>query len=38
MAEWARRRGPTPPSSFRDIEVRKKLPPSWDVDPQGRRS
>ncbi len=32
MAEWARRRGPTPASSFRDIEVRKKLPPSWDVD------
>jgi UDP-glucose 4-epimerase len=32
MAEWARRRGPTQASLFREIEVRKKLPPSWDVD------
>ncbi len=33
MADWARRRGPTPPSFFREIEVRKRLPPSWDVTP-----
>ncbi len=31
MAEWARRRGPMPASIFREIEVRKKLPPSWEV-------
>ena len=32
MAEWARRRGPTAPSLFRGIEVRRKLPPSWNVE------
>jgi UDP-glucose 4-epimerase len=31
MTEWAKRRGPTPPVLFRNIEVRKNLPPSWDV-------
>ncbi|HXY38395.1 MAG TPA: NAD-dependent epimerase/dehydratase family protein [Vicinamibacteria bacterium] len=30
MAEWARRRGPTPPFAFRAVEVRKCLPPSWN--------
>jgi UDP-glucose 4-epimerase len=31
MARWARERGPTAPVIFRDIEVRKNLPPSWNV-------
>jgi len=31
MAAWARQRGATPPVVFRDIEVRKNLPPTWDV-------
>jgi UDP-glucose 4-epimerase len=31
MTDWARRRGPTPAVVFRDIEVRKNLPPSWNV-------
>ncbi len=33
MAEWARRRGPMPATVFREIEVRKRLPPSWDLEP-----
>ena len=31
MAEWAKRRGAMAPVVFRDIELRKNLPPSWDV-------
>jgi len=31
MAQWAKRRGPTQPFLFKNIEVRKNLPPSWDV-------
>jgi UDP-glucose 4-epimerase len=31
MARWARERGPTVPVVFRDIEVRKNLPRSWNV-------
>lgn len=31
MAEWAKRRGPTSPVVFRNIELRKNLPPSWNV-------
>lgn len=31
MADWAKQRGPMAPVVFRNIEVRKKLPPSWDV-------
>jgi len=31
MAAWARARGPMSPVVFKDIEVRKKLPPSWNV-------
>jgi UDP-glucose 4-epimerase len=31
MAAWAKNRGPLPPSVFKDIEVRKNLPPSWNV-------
>ncbi len=31
MTEWARHRGPTPASVFSNIEVRKNLPPSWNV-------
>ncbi len=31
MAQWAKRRGPTQPILFKNIEVRKNLPPSWDV-------
>ena len=31
MARWARERGPTAPVIFRDIEVRKNLPASWNV-------
>ena len=31
MAAWAKARGPVAPVVFRDIEVRKNLPPSWDV-------
>ncbi len=31
MAEWAKRRGAMAPVVFRNIEVRKNLPPSWDV-------
>jgi UDP-glucose 4-epimerase len=31
MARWARERGPMPPCVFRDIEVRRNLPPSWDL-------
>jgi UDP-glucose 4-epimerase len=29
MATWARRRGPIPPTTFGDIEIRRGLPPSW---------
>jgi UDP-glucose 4-epimerase len=29
MAEWAKQRGPLPPVEFRNIEVRRNLPPSW---------
>jgi UDP-glucose 4-epimerase len=31
MTAWAKRRGPTPPVVFRNIELRKNLPPSWNV-------
>ena len=31
MALWAKQRGPTPPTLFKNIEVRKNLPPSWCV-------
>jgi len=31
MAAWAQQRGPTPPVVFRNIELRKNLPPSWNV-------
>lgn len=31
MALWAKQRGPTPPTLFKNIEVRKNLPPSWSV-------
>ena len=31
MAQWARRRGAVEPVLFRNIEVRKRLPPSWDL-------
>jgi UDP-glucose 4-epimerase len=31
MARWAKRRGPLAPVVFREIELRKGLPPSWDV-------
>jgi UDP-glucose 4-epimerase len=31
MAEWAKRRGPMAPVVFRNIEVRKNLPPSWNI-------
>ena len=31
MAAWAKARGPVAPVVFRNIEVRKNLPPSWDV-------
>jgi UDP-glucose 4-epimerase len=31
MAAWAKARGPLAPVVFRDIELRKNLPPSWDV-------
>ncbi len=31
MASWARARGPTEPVVFGDVEVRKRLPPSWNV-------
>jgi UDP-glucose 4-epimerase len=31
MAGWARTRGAMAPVVFRNIEVRKNLPPSWDV-------
>lgn len=31
MAQWAKHRGPTQPILFKNIEVRKNLPPSWDV-------
>ena len=29
MAEWARRRGPRPPVTFQNIEIRKSLPSAW---------
>lgn len=29
MARWVRSRGPAPPVTFQDIEIRKNLPPSW---------
>lgn len=32
MAEWARTVGPRASAPFSSIEVRKSLPPSWDVD------
>ena len=31
MTAWAKQRGPTAPIVFRNIEVRKNLPPSWNV-------
>ena len=31
MASWAKERGPMAPVVFKNIEVRKNLPPSWDV-------
>ena len=31
MAEWAKQRGAMAPVVFRNIEVRKNLPPSWDL-------
>ena len=31
MALWAKQRGPTPPTLFKNVEVRKNLPPSWNV-------
>jgi UDP-glucose 4-epimerase len=31
MAEWAKRRGALEPVLFRNIEIRKGLPPSWDL-------
>jgi UDP-glucose 4-epimerase len=31
MAQWVRERGPCTPVIFKDIEVRKNLPPSWNV-------
>lgn len=31
MAAWAKARGPVAPVVFRNIEVRKNLPPSWNV-------
>jgi UDP-glucose 4-epimerase len=31
MAAWTRQRGPTAPVVFRNIEVRKNLPPSWNL-------
>ncbi len=31
MARWAQQRGATTPCVFREIEVRRNLPPSWDV-------
>ena len=30
MAQWAKERGPTTPVRFKNIEVRKGLPPSWN--------
>jgi UDP-glucose 4-epimerase len=30
MASWVKKRGPMTPVVFRDIEVRKNLPPSWN--------
>ena len=32
MAEWAKKRGPAPATAFRAVEVRKCLPPSWNVE------
>lgn len=31
MARWAQARGPLAPAVFREIELRKGLPPSWDL-------
>jgi UDP-glucose 4-epimerase len=31
MAKWARERGPVAPVVFENIEVRRNLPPSWNV-------
>jgi UDP-glucose 4-epimerase len=31
MAEWAKSRGPTQPIVFKNIEIRKGLPPSWNL-------
>jgi UDP-glucose 4-epimerase len=31
MAAWSRRRGAMAPTVFSNVEVRKNLPPSWDV-------
>jgi len=31
MATWVKQRGPSTPVVFKDIEVRKNLPPSWNV-------
>jgi UDP-glucose 4-epimerase len=31
MARWVQEHGPMTPTTFRNIELRKNLPPSWDV-------
>jgi UDP-glucose 4-epimerase len=38
MAEWVKSRGPAEPVIFSDIEIRDKLPASWDVRPAVRRA
>jgi UDP-glucose 4-epimerase len=35
MAAWVKARGPAEPVTFSDIEIRDKLPASWDVRPEG---
>ncbi len=35
MAEWAKRTGARSSSVFENIEIRKNLPPSWNVPEQG---
>jgi UDP-glucose 4-epimerase len=34
MAEWAKQTGAKSSSIFENIEIRKNLPPSWDIAPQ----
>jgi hypothetical protein len=31
MADWAKKLGPCQPTTFKNIEVEKFLPPSWKV-------